>query len=187
MATENNHYATLMDPASERAKRGAFFFFMLFNFIIFAAFLMERFMFGGYGHAPAALNLGLGAGMVVLMLLSLVPVTTARKRLAAGDDAGAIGSVGMLLAVPVLMIAGTVYSWTELPIGSGFGGIFDVTGIWFVLHFALTALAMLAVIMKGKRAPERARRERWVVYNVLSYWGMLVFLWAAFFVVFYVA
>ncbi len=187
MATQSNEYSSLMDPASERAKRGAFVFFMLFNFIMFAAFLMERWMYGGYGHAPAALNTGLGVGMLVIALLSIVLAMVVRKRLDAGDDAGATGNLALLMLAPALMIIGTAYSWTELPIGSPFGGVFDLNGIWFVVQFALTALAILASFLKGKRVPERAKRERWVVYNVTSYWLMLAFLWVAFFVDYYVA
>ena len=44
----DNSYAKLMDPASERAKRGAFFFLMLFAAIIFAMWDLARFLWGGH-------------------------------------------------------------------------------------------------------------------------------------------
>ena len=46
----DNGYATLMDPASERAKRGAFFFLLLFAAIIFA---MWDLAFSVGGHCGA--------------------------------------------------------------------------------------------------------------------------------------
>ena len=42
-----NGYASLMDPASERAKRGAFFFLVLFASIVFAMWDLARFLWGG--------------------------------------------------------------------------------------------------------------------------------------------
>ncbi|MHB8252599.1 MAG: cytochrome C oxidase subunit III [Acidiferrobacter sp.] len=181
-----NNYAALMDPASERAKRGGFFFILLFAGIIFAAWFLARFLWGGTG-TPPTLDFGLGVVLTVLMLASLAPMIAGRRRLDQGDDAGALGNVGVLLIVPLLMIVGIIYSWGAVTIGSGYGGIYIITGGWFVLHFLGGFLALLASYMKGKRAPERAKREHWVTYNVLSYWGALVALWSVFFVVFYVA
>ena len=181
-----NNYAALMDPAPETAKRGSFFFLLLFAGIIFAAWFLARFLWGGVG-VPASLSVGFGAALLVLMLASLVPMVSVRRRLNDGDDAGALGSVTTLLVVSLLMMVGIVYSWGQLAIGSGYGGIYDVTTGWFLLHFLGAFLALLATLMKGKRAPERAKRERWVTYNVMSFWGALVLLWSVFFVVFYVA
>ena len=51
MADADNSYASLMDPASERAKRGAFYFLMLFAAIIFAMWDLARFLWGGHRGA----------------------------------------------------------------------------------------------------------------------------------------
>lgn len=79
----DNGYATLMDPASERAKRGAFFFLLLFAAIIFAMWDLARFLWGGTA-VPATLSMGVGVALTVLMLVSLVPVMTARKKTGSG-------------------------------------------------------------------------------------------------------
>ena len=54
MADADNSYARLMDPASERAKRGAFFFLVLFAAIIFAMWDLARFLWGGHRGAQHA-------------------------------------------------------------------------------------------------------------------------------------
>lgn len=182
----DNGYATLMDPASERAKRGAFFFLLLFAAIIFAMWDLARFLWGGTA-VPATLSMGVGVALTVLMLVSLVPVMTARKKLDQGDDAGIVSSLATLMVISLVMAGGIVYNWTTLTIGSGYGGIYDITSLWFLVHFVAAILALLASIMKITRTPERAKRERWVSYNVLTFWGGVVVLWVAFFIVFYIA
>ncbi len=186
MADADNSYARLMDPASERAKRGAFFFLVLFAAIIFAMWDLARFLWGGTA-VPSTLNMGVGVGLTVLMLASLVPVIAARKKLDRGDDGGVVSSMAALLVISLVMIGGIVYNWTTVTIGSGYGGIYDITTIWFVVHFVAAILALLASIMKISRTPDRAKRERWVSYNVLTYWGGVAILWVAFFIVFYIA
>ena len=121
------------------------------------------------------------------MLVSLVPVMTARKKLDQGDDAGIVSSLATLMVVSLVMAVGIVYNWTTLTIGSGYGGIYDITSLWFLVHFVAAILALLASIMKISRTPDRAKRERWVSYNVLTYWGGVAILWVAFFIVFYIA
>ena len=182
----DNSYAKLMDPASERAKRGSFFFLVLFAAIIFAMWDLARFLWGGTA-VPSTLNMGVGVVLTALMLVSLVPVMAARKKLDRGDDAGIVSSLAALLVISVVMMGGIVYSWGSLSIGSGYGGIYDITTGWFVLHFVAAILAILASSMKISRTPERAKCERWVSYNVLTYWGGVVILWVAFFIVFYIA
>lgn len=184
MAMEN--YGSLMDPASERAKRGAFFFVMLFASIIAASWFLARFLWGGTGTPPKA-AFGLDLGLGILMVLSLIPVFGARKKLNQGNEAAIGGNLGMLIIVALIMMAGIVKGWGALPIGTGYGGVFDATSGWLGLYFVGAFLALLASFMKGKRAPERVKAERWVAYNVLSFWGMLVVLWLVFFIVFYVA
>ena len=71
----DSEYAGLMDPASERAKRGAFFFLVLFAVIIFAMWDLARFLWGGHrgaqypehgcgcwSHGPDARQPGAGGG-----------------------------------------------------------------------------------------------------------------------------
>ncbi|WCE92812.1 cytochrome C oxidase subunit III [Acidithiobacillus ferriphilus] len=182
----DNSYASLMDPASERAKRGAFFFLMLFAGIIFAMWDLARFLWGGTA-VPSTLSMGAGVGLSVLMLASLVPVVVARKKLDQGDDGGIIGNLATLIVISLVMIGGIVYNWTTLSIGSGYGGIYDITSLWFLVHFVAGILALLASMMKISRTPDRAKAERWVSYNVLTYWRGIVILWVAFFIVFYIA
>jgi len=184
MAMEKS--GSLMDPASERAKRGAFFFLMLFAGIIAAAWDLARFVWGGTG-IPKEADFGLGIGMGVLMLLSIAPMWAARRKLDRGDETGALGNFSALLIVSLIMLAGIVYGWRAVPIGTGYGGIFDVTSGWLGLYFVGGALALLASVMKGKRVPQRFKDERWVAYNVLSFWGFLVTSWVIFVLIFYVA
>ncbi len=174
----------LMDPAPERAKRGAFFFPMMFMGILSAAWFLARFMWGGTS-VPKGVDMGMGIGLTVLMLLSIGPMLGARGKLNRGEDAGAIGNFAILMVVAILMIAGIISTWGAIPIGTGYGGIYDVTSGWIGLYFVGGLLGLLASFMKGKRVPERFRNERWVAHNVVSFWGELVLLWTAFFVVFY--
>ena len=176
----------LMDPAPERAKRGAFFFPMMFVGIIAAAWFLARFVWAGTS-VPKGADFGVGAGLTILMILSLGPMLGARGKLSRGQDAAALGNFTVLLVAGVLMIAGIVSTWGAVPIGSAYGGVYDVTSGWIGLYFVAGVLALLASLMKGKRVPARFSGERWVAHNVLSFWGELVFLWTVFFIVFYLA
>ena len=184
MAAEN--IGTLMDPASDRAKRGAFFFPMLFTGIISAAWFLARFLWGGT-EVPKTVDFGIGVALTVLMLLSIGLMSGARSKLMRGEDAAALGRLAALLGIALLMIAGIIATWWAVPIGTGYGGIYDITSGWILLYFVGGVLALLASLMKGKRVPARFSSERWVAHNVLSFWGELVFLWTVFFIVFYLA
>ena len=183
MAVEASN-GSLMDPAPERAKRGAFFFPMMFTGIIAAAWFLARFLWGGTG-VPKGVDFGTGAVLTVIMLLSMGPMMGARGKLSRGQDAGALGNFSLLMVLGVVMIAGIISTWGAIPIGTGYGGIYDVTSGWLALYFVGGTLGLLASIMKGKRVPARFSGERWVAHNVLSFWGELVLLWTVFFVVFF--
>lgn len=180
----DTNYAALMDPATDEAKRGSFFFILMFSGIIVAAWCLARFLWGGLG-VPAGLKFGFGTGLEVLMLASLVPYSAARRQLNQGNDAAALGGLTTLIFVSLIMMAGIVYGWRQLPIGTAFGGILDITTGWLLLYFIAGFLALLASLMKGKRVPERAKRERWVAHNVLTFWAALVAYWTVFYVIFY--
>ena len=184
MAVEST--GSLMDPAPERAKRGAFFFPMLFMGIICAAFDLGRFLWGGTG-VPKSVDFDTGATLTAIMLLSIGPMLGARGKLSRGQDAAALGNFTLLMVVGILMIVGIISTWSAVPIGLGYGGIYDITSGWIGLYFVAVTLAFLASIMKGKRVPARFSAERWVAHNVVSFWGFMVLLWTVFFIVFYLA
>ncbi len=184
MAAEN--IGTLMDPASERAKRGAFFFPMLFTSIICAAWFLARFLWAGTS-VPKAADFGVGVALTVLMLFSIGPMSGARTKLIRGEDAAALGRLAALLGIAVLVVVGIIATWWAVPIGTGYGGIYDITSGWILLYFVGGVLGLLASLMKGKQVLERFQSERWVAHNVLSFWGELVLLWTVFFIVFYIA
>lgn len=184
MAVENT--GSLMDPAPERAKRGAFFFPMLFMGIICAAWDLGRFLWGGMG-VPKGVDFKTGAVLTVIMLLSMGPMLGARGKLSRGQDKAALGNFMLLMVIGIIMIAGIIFTWGAVPIATGYGGIYDATSGWLGLYFVAVTLALLASIMKGKRVPARFGAERWVAHNVVSFWGFMVLLWTVFFIVFYLA
>ncbi|WP_298137819.1 hypothetical protein [Acidiferrobacter sp.] len=184
MAVENT--ASLMDPAPERAKRGAFFFPMLFMGIICAAWYLGRFLWGGTA-VPKGADFNTAAVLTVIMLLSIGPMLGARGKLTRGQDTAALGNLTLLMGISVLMIVGIISTWGAVPIATGYGGIYDATSGWLGLYFVAAALAFLASVMKGKRALARFSAERWVAHNVVSFWGFMILMWTLFFIVFYLA
>lgn len=153
--------------------------FILSESILFASLIAARFYLAGL-ERPPGLNLGLGVGLTVVLLVSSFLGYRAQAAIARDDRRGLLRSLVGAIATGILFVAGVALEWSsaEFAIGEPYGSAFFSTTGLHVSH-VLGGLVMLALVANLARRGHFSGERHWGVSAAVRYWTFVDVMWVA--------
>lgn len=162
--------------------------FIISEAFIFLALHMYRFLALGT-YKPEGVNVSLGLGMTVILLLSSVTVHKAEKAIAQGDQAGLRRNLVLTMVLGVLFLLVMAYEWSiafrEFGPSTPYGSIFFLTTGMHGLHL-LSGLGILLLVYLAARRGFFRPDNYWGVTAGALYWHFVDVVWLSVFLVLYV-
>lgn len=162
-------------------------FFLASEAFLFAALLSARFLILGT-FRPAAVNIGLGVVLTIILLASSGTAHWAETSIARGNQVGLERGLLATIALGLLFLALVVYEWslgfTHFPPATPYGGLFfTITG----MHAAhlLSGVVMLALVYLNARKGGFTPESHWGVEGVIKYWHLVDGVWLSVFITLY--
>lgn len=188
MATQDNtvYRNGILDPASSRAKRGAFSLILFSIVVFFTPLFYARFLWAGVDKSPN-IHYGIWIVLTVLMLVSWLPSAFAVKAAYRGDNGGVAKNFGFSTLIALAMVVGIIIEWAtgHLGIGTRFGENVYTDAAAFALMFVCGLIAFAAHTSKAIRGKQVAD-EAWKVHNIANFWQLMILLWIVFFVLYFI-
>ena len=143
--------------------RGTFGLLLVAEAMIFVTVFSTRFVFAGRG-VPAGFDATLGLAVTGLFLVSLWPVWSAVRAIAAGRQAAMTRWLAVSWWLGLVAFGLVVADWATLavPATERFGGAYLLATIYHALHIVAGLIALLALWASGRR-DRFSSDNHWVV------------------------
>lgn len=155
---------------------------------LFAILLAIRFLLVGT-ETPAAVNLGLGLVLTVILLSTSYFAHRAESMLGKGDLNGVVRQLGIVLLLGTIFLVLVGFEWSvgfeEFPVSTPYGSVFYLITGTHALHLFIGLLALGALAAQARRGA-LGEATAWKLEAGVRYWHFVDVVWLSVFLTLYV-